>query len=117
MWPPDLSLLMINPLRISLDIPQRLKPLDYGFAYWGTKDRILTILLGYIIFALLDGLYLRLSSSLSGKKSGEKVEGVVAEVLYQAGGVLKVTLIISIEMIVFPLYCGLLLDLALFATL
>ncbi|KAG9640852.1 hypothetical protein KCU69_g18626, partial [Aureobasidium melanogenum] len=36
-----------------------------------------------------------------------------ADLLKQAGGVLKVILIISIEMLVFPLYCGMLLDCAL----
>ncbi len=56
---------------------------------------------------------MRISASLQGKKRGEKVEGSVADVLYQAGGVMKVILIISIEMMVFPLYCGLLLDMAL----
>jgi Protein involved in mRNA turnover and stability len=44
---------------------------------------------------------------------GQRIEGLLAEVLIQAGGVMKVILIIGIEMIVFPLYCGSLLDLAL----
>src|SRR5690606_16796934 len=35
------------------------------------------------------------------------------EVLQQAGGVMKVILIIGVEMIVFPLFCGVLLDVAL----
>ena len=107
------SLLKINPLRITLDIPQRTKPLDYSLAYWDSKDRILAIALGYFCFSVLGAVYLHISSSLRGNKRGEKVQGTVADVLYQAGGVLKVILIISIEMIVFPLYCGLLLDVAL----
>ena len=107
------SLLNINPLRISLDIPQRTKALDYKLAYWGSKDRILAIILGYLCFSVMGALYLKTSAYLRGKKPGEKIEGAVADVLYQAGGVLKVILIISIEMIVFPLYCGLLLDAAL----
>ena len=86
--------------------------LDYSLIYWNTKDRILAIIFGYIFFALLGVLYLRLSLVLKADKA-TKVEGPLADVLYQAGGVGKVILIISIEMIVFPLYCGLLLDVAL----
>lgn len=107
------SLLKINPLRITLDIPQRTKALNYSLAYWDSKDRVLAIALGYLCFSVLGAVYLKISASLRGHKRGEKVQGAVADVLYQAGGVLKVILIISIEMIVFPLYCGLLLDVAL----
>lgn len=107
------SLFKINPLRITLDIPQRTKALDYSLAYWGSKDRLLAIALGYLWFSVLGAVYLKISASLRGNKRGEKVQGAAADVLYQAGGVLKVILIISIEMIVFPLYCGLLLDVAL----
>ena len=107
------SLLKVNPLRITLDIPQRTKTLDYSLAYWDSKDRILAIALGYLCFSVLGAVYLKVSASLRGNKRGEKVPGAVADMLYQAGGVLKVILIISIEMIVFPLYCGLLLDVAL----
>ncbi|KAA6411653.1 MAG: RING finger membrane [Lasallia pustulata] len=107
------SLLKVNPLRITLDIPQRTKTLDYSLAYWNSKDRIFAITLGYLCFSVLGAVYLKASASLRGNKRGEKVPGAVADMLYQAGGVLKVILIISIEMIVFPLYCGLLLDVAL----
>ena len=107
------SLLKINPLRISLSIPQRTKPLDLSLVYWGTKDRVLAIASGYIFFSLIGVLYLKISAYLRGTKADGKVQGPLADVLYQAGGVMKVILIISIEMIVFPLYCGLLLDLAL----
>ena len=107
------SLFKINPLRVSLNIPQRTSPLDFSLAYWDTKDRILAILSGYIFFAIIGLLYLRLSASLRGRNGSGKVDGAFADVLYQAGGVMKVILIISIEMIAFPLYCGLLLDVAL----
>ena len=106
-------LLNINPLRISLDIPQRISPLDFSLAYWSTRDRIIAIMLGYLFFSTIGALYLKISSSIRDSKDGEKIDGTVADILYQAGGVLKVILIISIEMIVFPLYCGLLLDVAL----
>ena len=105
--------LRINPLRIALDIPQRAHPLDYSLAQWNTKDRIFAIVLGYLAFSVIGALYLKAKTTLRENRNGEKVEGVAAEALLQAGGVMKVILIISIEMIVFPLYCGLLLDVAL----
>ena len=107
------AILNINPLRISLDIPQRTRPLDFSLAQWSTRDRVITILLGYLFFFVAGAIYLRIRSAFHTAQEGEKTEGSVADVLYQAGGVLKVILIISIEMIVFPLYCGLLLDFAL----
>ena len=107
------SVLQINLLRVSFDIPQRTIPTDYSMAYWNTKDRIIAIIFGYVFFSLMGALYLKISASLRGRNAAGKVEGVLADILYQAGGVLKVVLIISIEMIVFPLYCGLLLDIAL----
>ncbi|KAL8668684.1 MAG: hypothetical protein Q9168_006698 [Polycauliona sp. 1 TL-2023] len=99
--------------RINMSIPPRTQLTDFTLAYWDTKDRALAVLFGYMFFALLGVGYLWLSPVLHNRRRGEKVEGVMAEILYQAGGVLKVILIISIEMIVFPLYCGLLLDVAL----
>ncbi|KAL8998657.1 MAG: hypothetical protein Q9169_002317 [Polycauliona sp. 2 TL-2023] len=99
--------------RINMSIAPRTQPPDFTLAYWDTKDRALAILFGYMFFALLGVGYLWLSPIFQNKRRGEKVEGIMAEILYQAGGVLKVILIISIEMIVFPLYCGLLLDVAL----
>ncbi|MCJ1269992.1 hypothetical protein MMC22_009885 [Lobaria immixta] len=107
------SLVKINPLRVSLNIPQRTDPLDFSLAYWDTKDRVLAIIFGYMFFSVIGVLYLRISASLRGRNVGGKVDGPFADVLYQAGGVMKVILIISIEMIAFPLYCGLLLDVAL----
>lgn len=107
------SLRHINILSLNLGTQQRSQPPDFTLAYWDTKDRILTILLGYAFYAILSVLYLRVSRFLHGTDENGKVKGFVADVLYQAGGVMKVILIISIEMIVFPLYCGLLLDVAL----
>lgn len=88
-------------------------PLDYELARWDTKDRIIAIIIGYIFATMLGVLYLRLIGLFSGVNRGQRIEGVVADVLHQAGGVMKVILIIGIEMIIFPLYCGVLLDLAL----
>ncbi|KAJ5349005.1 Zinc finger RING-CH-type [Penicillium brevicompactum] len=88
-------------------------PVDYDLATWDSKDRAIAILMGYLLASLVGLLYLRITGLLTGANRGQRIEGVVAEVLIQAGGVMKVILIIGIEMIVFPLYCGSLLDLAL----
>lgn len=88
-------------------------PLENDHARWDTKDRVIAIIVGYIFAFILAMLYLRLAAFISGTNHGRRVEGMVADLLHQAGGVMKVIFIIGIEMIVFPLYCGLLLDIAL----
>ena len=85
----------------------------YDLAVWDTKDRVIAIIMGYVLASVLGLLYLRITGILSGVNHGQRIEGLVADVLHQAGGVMKVILIIGIEMIVFPLYCGSLLDVAL----
>jgi len=105
--------LQMNPLRVNLSIAQRTTPLNYDLAYWDTKDRALAVVFGYLFFGLLGIIYLHLSGWIRGASKAGRVEGAVADGFYQAGGVMKVVLIISIEMIAFPLYCGLLLDVAL----
>ncbi|OJD18348.1 hypothetical protein AJ78_01592 [Emergomyces pasteurianus Ep9510] len=87
--------------------------LNYDLAQWDTKDRIIAIIVGYCFASLLGMLYLRFAALFSVPRQEHRVEGAVADVLQQAGGVMKVILIIGIEMIVFPLYCGILLDVAL----
>ncbi|KAJ5502958.1 Zinc finger RING-CH-type [Penicillium fimorum] len=88
-------------------------PVDYDLAVWDSKDRVIAIFMGYLLAFMTGLLYLRITGLLSGANRGQRIEGLLAEVLIQAGGVMKVILIIGIEMIVFPLYCGSLLDLAL----
>ncbi|KAI9723245.1 MAG: hypothetical protein M1812_001127 [Candelaria pacifica] len=107
------SLVRLNTLRVSLDIQRRTTPVDLELAYWGTNDRLVAVIAGYTCFALVGALYLKKGSAFSTSENGKKVEAFIIDVLQQAGGVLKVILIISIEMIAFPLYCGLLLDFAL----
>ncbi|KAL4917210.1 hypothetical protein BDW62DRAFT_184386 [Aspergillus aurantiobrunneus] len=87
--------------------------IDYNLAVWNTKDRTIAILMGYLLASVVGLAYLRVARFISGTDRGQRVEGIVAEGLHQAGGVMKVILIIGIEMIVFPLYCGALLDIAL----
>ena len=109
-WP---SIMRMNPLRINLALPQRTIPLDYDLANWDAKDRGLAIAFGYLFFALMGVAYLHISPRIHGSNRQGRAAGGLADGLYQAGGVMKVIFIISIEMIVFPLYCGLLLDVAL----
>jgi E3 ubiquitin-protein ligase MARCH6 len=80
---------------------------------WTATDRLIAILAGYAFFAVIGTLYLKRGTPISTSEQGRRIEAIIADILQQAGGVLKVILIISIEMLAFPLYCGLLLDLAL----
>jgi len=79
---------------------------------WTASDRLIAILAGYGFFAFLGAIYLRRGTPFSSSQQGQRIERILSDILQQAGGVLKVILIISIEMLAFPLYCGLLLDLA-----
>ncbi|KAL6247553.1 hypothetical protein RBB50_005899 [Rhinocladiella similis] len=87
--------------------------IDQSLVAWSTEDRIITILIGYAFFAAVGVAFLELAHMLLGLKDNEKVEGYLADSLRQAGGVMKVVVIIGLEMLLFPLYCGLLLDVAL----
>ncbi|KAA8572221.1 hypothetical protein EYC84_002127 [Monilinia fructicola] len=72
------------------------------------------ILAGFATLALLGALYVKRGRPFSTEPGSLRdVETAVIDMLNQAGGVMKVIFIISIEMLVFPLYCGLLLDAAL----
>ena len=105
--------LRINPLKLNLAGLHRTAPLDLELAAWNATDRAIAVIAGYTFFALLGVAYLYVAGAVSGTDKKGAVNGGLAQVLYQAGGVMKVILIISIEMIVFPLYCGMLLDVAL----
>jgi E3 ubiquitin-protein ligase MARCH6 len=80
--------------------------------HWTASDRMIAVFAGYAFFALAGAAYLKRGTPITSSQQGRNIERIVTEVLQQAGGVLKVILIISIEMLAFPLYCGLLLDLA-----
>lgn len=85
---------------------------DPALVYWNSNDRGLAVLAGYVALAMLAAIYVALDTPITSSESHQKTEKVIRDSLRQAGGVLKVILIISIEMLVFPLYCGLLLDIA-----
>ncbi|CAK7199614.1 hypothetical protein SEUCBS139899_002297 [Sporothrix eucalyptigena] len=84
------------------------------YAFWDGIDRSLAIISGYASMCLVAGLYLHnRGAAFANGAAGPEWEAPLIEGLQQASGVLKVILIIGIEMLVFPLYCGLLLDIAL----
>lgn len=92
----------ISPVAVSMDL-----------VVWSGSDRFWAILCGYFSLCAIGALYLRRGSPLSSNPVAQEWEASLIDVLNQASGVMKVILIISIEMLVFPLYCGLLLDVAL----
>ncbi|KAL5385077.1 hypothetical protein DPSP01_004888 [Paraphaeosphaeria sporulosa] len=96
-----------------LDFGSDINPASVADAHWTATDRLIAVLAGYAFLALAGAIYLKKGGFFSTSSQGIKIERIITEILLQAGGVLKVILIISIEMLVFPLYCGLLLDMAL----
>lgn len=98
---------------IDLNPPADSPTLDVALAYWGAQDRSWAILLGYASLIFLAALYLGRGTTFSTGQAAQEWEASIIDALNQASGVMKVILIISIEMLVFPLYCGLLLDVAL----
>lgn len=75
---------------------------------WTAADRVLAVIAGYVLFTIVGAWYLAKHKSQPGSYR-RHLEKTSIELLQQAGGVMKVILIIGIEMFVFPLYCGLLL--------
>ncbi|KAJ2974458.1 hypothetical protein NUW58_g8651 [Xylaria curta] len=102
-----------NSWMIDLTFSATSPPLNVALAYWGAQDRSWAILLGYTSLTLLAALYLGRGATFSTGQAAQEWEASIIDALNQASGVMKVILIISIEMLVFPLYCGLLLDFAL----
>jgi len=75
---------------------------------WTAADRVVAVIAGYVLFTIVGAWYLAKHKSQPGSYR-RHLEKTSIELLQQAGGVMKVILIIGIEMFVFPLYCGLLL--------
>lgn len=98
---------------IDLNRPEAILTINSELAYWSAMDRTWAILGGYLTVFFVAGLYLRRGSPFSRGQAGQEWEASVIDGLNQASGVMKVILIIGIEMLIFPLYCGLLLDIAL----
>ncbi|KAI1144664.1 hypothetical protein F5Y05DRAFT_34523 [Hypoxylon sp. FL0543] len=98
-------------LNLSLSEPP--SSVNPGLAFWDANDRTWAILAGYVSLSVLAGLYLARGTPFSSGQTAQEWEASIIDALNQASGVMKVILIISIEMLIFPLYCGLLLDFAL----
>ncbi|POS83819.1 hypothetical protein EPUL_005060 [Erysiphe pulchra] len=106
-------LIKSNMLMINLSEKKRATPIDLELSNWSGIDRFLAITTGYIVLCALGTLYVKKRSPLLSGQVGRELETAIIDLLRQAGGVMKVILIISIEMLAFPLYCGLLLDISL----
>ncbi|KAL7943337.1 hypothetical protein V8C42DRAFT_328794 [Trichoderma barbatum] len=98
---------------IDLSLAEEWPAVDPQLAHWSSLDRFWAILAGYATVFLIGALYLKKGSPFSRGTTMHAWEAGVIDFLQQASGIIKVILIISIEMLVFPLYCGLLLDAAL----
>lgn len=88
-------------------------PLNPELASWSAMDRVWAILGGYVTMCVVAALYLGRGGPITPGRVGQEWEATIIDALVQASGVMKVILIIGIEMLIFPLYCGLLLDVAL----
>jgi E3 ubiquitin-protein ligase MARCH6 len=111
----DVSATLLDPNSwvINFNIPATTTAVNPELAYWPGIDRFWAILCGYVTVSFLAALYLRRGTPFSSGQIGQEWEASIIDLLNQASGVMKVILIISIEMLIFPLYCGLLLDAAL----
>ncbi|KAK0622444.1 hypothetical protein B0T14DRAFT_513885 [Immersiella caudata] len=111
----DLPEVVANPSSwvLNLSLPESTSFVDPELAYWDGTDRFWAIVAGYVTMSFLAGLYLRRGTPFSTSQAAQEWEAALIDGLNQASGVMKVILIIGIEMLVFPLYCGMLLDVAL----
>ncbi|CEJ82442.1 hypothetical protein VHEMI02504 [[Torrubiella] hemipterigena] len=78
---------------------------------WSAGDRFWAIAAGYLALFALGAMYLNREANAARNARGW--EAGIIDSLTQASGIMKVILVISIEMLLFPLYCGILLDVAL----
>ncbi|KAM0436615.1 hypothetical protein ACHAPT_002323 [Fusarium lateritium] len=107
-----LSSAFLNPNSWVIDLSEPDGPavINPSLAYWSGLDRFWAILAGYVTIFFAGAMYLKRGSPFSRGHILQAWEAGVIDTLHQASGIMKVIMIISIEMLVFPLYCGLLLD-------
>lgn len=96
-------------LSVPLNSPASIDP---ALIFWNSSDRLFAVITGYVALAMVAAFYVAADTPITSSATGQRHEKMIRDTMRQAGGVLKVILIISIEMLVFPLYCGLLLDVA-----
>lgn len=107
------SLATLKTGALTLSVPSNSPAsIDPALIFWNSSDRLIAVVTGYVALAMVAALYVAADTPITGSAAGQRHEKVIRDTLRQAGGVLKVILIISIEMLMFPLYCGLLLDVA-----
>ncbi|KAK9469791.1 hypothetical protein V1512DRAFT_219315 [Lipomyces arxii] len=75
-------------------------------------DRTVAIVAGYVALTAIGAWYLSRSKRLARHRAGRSFERFIIDVLRQAGSIMKVIVIIGVELVVFPLLCGTLLDLS-----
>ncbi|EPQ56749.1 hypothetical protein GLOTRDRAFT_115872 [Gloeophyllum trabeum ATCC 11539] len=73
----------------------------------GIPERVFAVGLGYIVIGVYYTLYLNVLSSGSAQSAGRAIRGVVRQQLL----IVKMASFITIELVIFPLGCGLVLDL------
>lgn len=73
-------------------------------------DRLLTIVAGYTGLTTLGAIYLKANRRLTTGEQGRQIELIIRSFLRQTGFVMKFIVILGIELVVFPFYCGILLD-------
>lgn len=77
------------------------------------SDKIVSILCGYTVLTTCGSLYLRANQRITSGEQGKQIELFVRAFLRQTGFVMKFIAILGIELVVFPFYCGVLLDIVL----
>lgn len=109
------STVLLNPSAWVIDLggSEDAAAVDPLLAHWSGTDRFWAIMAGYATVYLIAAMYLKRDSPFSTGQVMRAWEAGIIDTLQQASGIMKVILIISIEMLIFPLYCGMLLDLAL----
>lgn len=76
------------------------------------SDRVFIIFLGYCFLGMLGAALTVQRQPLFSNANLQALERNIAELIRQIGSIVKVVIIIAIELFLFPLYCGTLLDAA-----
>lgn len=87
-------------------------PTDSLLTHWSATDRIFTTILGYALIGMLAAIYISAKPPLSSAKVVRSIELALATFIIETGLVFKVVLIIGTELITFPIFRGILMDIA-----
>ncbi|CAG8465452.1 2337_t:CDS:10 [Ambispora gerdemannii] len=97
------QLVQLDYINLAFKFIQRYNEFAYGNK---PVDKIICIIFGYTIVILVSTWYLARTRNAYGRTVGRAVQ----EALRQQGIVLKVAFFVAIELIIFPIICGILLD-------